>query len=309
MTFFRLTALQIANKHPVNPVEKKTVVITGASSGIGLSAAIALAKTGWRVICAVRNVEKMNKAVQQLGPIAPGTLESMELDLASFESVKMFATTLLKREDVTRIDALLLNAGLGAQWSQTKNGYEQGFQSCHLAHHLLVRLLEQRLIESAPSRVVVVASHAHKTAPSKYDWPEEGHKGFHSDSHKGFSVPFQYATSKLANLHFATILGKRFQGKGVSVMSLHPGVVNSNLWPWWMIGRSLYMLNTEEGAATSVMLVVDPRFNDKNYPVGTYWCPSFMGEPHQETPTSLARNEQVAQQLWDVTENIVAPYL
>jgi len=309
MTFFRSTALQIAKKHPVDPSAKKTVVITGASSGIGLAAALAMARTGWRVICAVRNVDKMNKAIQKVGSVAPGTMECMELDLASFDSVKNFATSLLKREDGVRIDVLLLNAGLGSQWAQTKDGYEQGFQSCHLSHHLLVRLLEQRMIESAPSRIVIVASHAHKTAPSTYDWPAEGHKGFHSDSSKAFSVPFQYSTSKLANLHFAMVLGERLEGKGVAVTSLHPGVVNSNLWPWWMVGRSLYMLNTEEGAATSVMLAVDPRFNEKNYPVGTYWCPSFVGEPHQETPTSFARNKDAAQKLWDETEKIVTPFL
>jgi len=306
---FRANALQIAKKHPVDPAAKKTVVITGASSGIGLSAAVALSKTGWRVICGVRNMDKMNKAIQQVGSVAPGSLESMELDLASFASVKVFAKTLLGREDVVRIDALLLNAGLGAQWAQTQDGYELGFQSCHLSHHLLVRLLETRMIESAPSRIVVVASHAHKTAPNMYDWPKENHKGFHSDSKKGFSVPFQYSSSKLANLHFARILGHRLQGKGVTIVSLHPGVVNSNLWPWWMVGRSLYMLNTEEGAATSVMLVVDPRFNEKNYPVGTYWCPSFYGEPHQEHTTAFARNEEVAQKLWDETEKIIVPFL
>lgn len=305
----RLTALQVAKRNPVDAATKKTVVVTGASSGIGLAASVALAKVGWRVICAVRSPAKMDKAISALGSIGPGSLETMELDLASFDSTKAFANALLKREDVPRLDALLLNAGLGMQWAVTKDGYEQGFQTCHLSHQLLVRLLENKLIDSAPSRVVVVASHAHKSAASSYDWPAENHKGFRSDSVKGFSVPFQYAQSKVANMHFALILGQRLQGKGVTVTSLHPGVINSNLWPKWMIGRSLYMLNTEQGAATSVYLVNDDQFSATNYQVGTYWCPSRFGLPHKETPTSFARNEKVAQRLWDETEKIIAPFL
>jgi len=309
MPLGRLTALQVATRNRPDPATKKTVVITGASSGIGLAAAIALAKSGWRVICAVRSVEKMNKAIGGLGALGPGSVESMELDLASFESTKNFAHALLKREDVPRVAALLLNAGLGMQWSITKDGYEQGFQTCHLSHQLLVRLLEDKLIESAPSRVVVVASHAHKTASHGYDWPREGHKGFRSDSSHGFSVPFQYAQSKVANLHFALVLSKRLQGKGVTVVSEHPGVINSNLWPKWMIGRSIYMLNTEQGAATSAFLVTDPRFDAKDFPGGTYWCPSRFGLPHQEIPTKFARDEAVAEHLWEETEKIIAPFL
>jgi retinol dehydrogenase-12 len=312
----RATAQSIATKYAVDASLKKTVIITGASSGIGLAAAVAMAKSGWRVIAAVRNVEKMNKALQQYessksGGFANASIESMELDLASFDSVKAFATSLLKREDVPRIDVLLLNAGLGSQWAVTKDGYEVGFQSCHLSHQLLTRLLEEKMIQSAPSRIVIVASHAHKSAPSKYDWPKEEthHKGFHSDSKQGFIVPLQYATSKVANLHFGLVLGKRLQDKGVSVTCLHPGVINSNLWPKWMIGRSLYMLNTEQGAATSVFLSVNPSLSDPKPLVGSYWAPSRFGVPHQEKTTKFGRNEQVAERLWEETEKIIAKYL
>jgi NAD(P)-dependent dehydrogenase (short-subunit alcohol dehydrogenase family) len=304
-----MKASQVARRNEVVPSGSKTVVITGASSGIGLSAALALAKAGWRVICAVRSVEKMNKLIATQGEIGPGTLECMELDLANFESVRTFASDFLARSDISKLDALLLNAGIGMQWGLTKDGYEQGFQTCHLSHHLLVRLLEAKLIESAPSRVVVVASHAHKAASKTYDWPQEGHKGFRSDSAKAFSVPFQYAQSKVANMHFALVLSKRFEGKGVAVLTEHPGVINSNLWPKWMIGRSLYMLTVEQGAATSAFLVSDPQFDAKDYVGYTYWSPSRFGLPHQELPNAFARDELVAQQLWEVTEKIVAPFL
>lgn len=69
------------------------------------------------------------------------------------------------------------------------------------------------------------------------------------------------------------------------------------------------MLNTEQGAATSVYLVNDPQFTSSNYPVGTYWCPSRFGLPHKESPTSFARDDNVAQRLWDETEKIVSPFL
>jgi len=208
----RLTALDIAKRNPVDPALKKTVVITGASSGIGLASSVALAKTGWRVICAVRNVAKMQKEMELIGSVGPGSMEIMELDLCSFDSVRNFARQLLKREDVTRIDALVLNAGMAGFWALSKDGYEHNFQTCHLAHHLLARLLEQRLIESAPSRIVVVSSEGHKPA-GKYDWPAENHKGFHSDSTAGFTRMGQYFRCKVANMHMA-LACEATEGKG-----------------------------------------------------------------------------------------------
>lgn len=305
----RLTGLDVAKRQPADPAAKKTCVITGASSGIGLATAAALSRTGWRVVCAVRDTNKMEKAIAQLGEVGPGSLEVAELDLASFASVKTFAAKLLAREDVPRIDALVLNAGMvNPSWSLTKDGYETTFQTCHLSHHLLVKLLETKLIESAPSRVVVVSSAVHSLV-SSYDWPKENHKGFRCDSASEYSALSQYAQNKVANLHFALVLSQRLKGKGVTVTSLHPGVVNSSIWPWWLVGRSLFMISNEQGAATSVYAVTDPQFAAKDYPGGTFWQPAVMGDPYEGKQTSFARDQSVAERLWKETETILAPFL
>jgi len=92
-------------------------------------------------------------------------------------------------------------------------------------------------------------------------------------------------------------------------MTQHPGAVNTNIWPSWLVGRSLFMLSNEQGAAVTVFQVTDPRFDGKDYPLRTYWIPSWRGLPRLDTPSRYSRDEVVAGKLWDETEKIIGSYL
>jgi len=147
------TASDVCARYPAACGAGKQVLITGASSGIGFEAALALARAGAHVTVGVRNPDKMQKMLDD-HHASDVKMEILKLDLASFKSVRAFAQTYKAAH--TNTDYLILNAGAGTStFHATEDGYESTFQACHLAHHLLARLLEYTLHEG--SRVVVVA--------------------------------------------------------------------------------------------------------------------------------------------------------
>jgi len=163
-------------------LEGKYCVVTGASSGIGLETARALAMAGVHVVMACRDVEKGLKCVEEMNlTTTPNqNLAVMELKLESFQSIRMFALAYLAKG--WPLHYLVCNAGIfPLSWTMTENGNENAFQVCHLGHYLLFRLLQGLLLASAPSRVVMVSSMAYPYAP-KWDWPDGDHKGFGADS-------------------------------------------------------------------------------------------------------------------------------
>ena len=201
----------------------KTVVITGGNTGIGLETAVDLAKRNARVILACRSVERGEKAAVEVRKRSKSdNVVFVQLDLASLDSVRRFADTVLQREP--RIDVLVNNAGIMAlpQRKETKEGFEMQFGVNHLGHFLLTNLLLDRIKEAPAGRIVNVSSVGHRRGKMDFD---------DLNSVRSYSAFGAYGRSKLANVLFTRSLAKRLalEGTNTTANSLHPGGVRTEL--------------------------------------------------------------------------------
>jgi NAD(P)-dependent dehydrogenase (short-subunit alcohol dehydrogenase family) len=227
------------------------------------------------------------------------TVEVLPLDLASFASIRSCATELLDRVD--SIDVLLNNAGLILRRrTLTAEGFEATFGVNHLGHFLLTDLLLERLRASAPARVVVVASHGHKTARRGLDFDD-------LQSERRYQWGDVYAKSKLANIYFTRELARRLAGTGVTCNSLHPGFVRSEFGQGGDLG-SLYgfglrylaapfAIGQEQGARTSIHVASAPELDGAT---GGYYAKCALS-----TPSAVAQDDDAARRLWDASEQLV----
>lgn len=279
----------------------KNVVITGGNTGIGKEAAVGLAGLGAHVVITSRNEERGRAArdeiVERSGNQA---VEVMPLDLASFRSIRSFAADVLDRFD--RLDVLVNNAGLTLQRRrETEDGFEETFGVNHLGHFLLTDLLVERLRATAPARVVVVSSNAHKSA----------RRGLDFDDLQGelrYRWMDAYNKSKLANLYFTRELARRLDGTDVTVNALHPGFVRSDfgrdgdlggIYGWGIkYLASPFAISPERGARTTIYLASSPEVDGVT---GGYF---YKCKP--ATPSTVAQDDAAARRLWDVSEELVA---
>jgi retinol dehydrogenase-12 len=279
----------------------KTVLITGGNSGIGKQTAIALARMGARVVFTSRNLRKGDVARAEIREAAnTKQVDCMELDLASLRDVEIFAQRFLAKYD--RLDVLILNAGLVLDHrTTTADGFETTFAVNHLAHFHLTQLLRERLEASAPARVVVVASDAHKAAGKGLDFDDL----MSERDYKPFKV---YGRSKLANILFTDELARRLEGTGVTANSLHPGAVRTGLGSdgdvEGVLGRVVwglfrpFMISPERGARTSVYLASAPELEDKT---GGYYAKCRLAKR-----SPAAKDRAAAERLWQVSEALIA---
>jgi NAD(P)-dependent dehydrogenase (short-subunit alcohol dehydrogenase family) len=279
----------------------KTVLITGGNSGIGRHTAIELARLGARVVFTSRNLRKGDVARAEIREAANTKLvDFMELDLASFVSIEKFAKQFLAKYE--RLDVLVLNAGLMLdRRSNTSEGFETTFGVNHLGHFLLMQLLRERIVASAPARILVVSSTVHKQVRGGLDFDD-------LMLERGYSAFKAYARSKLANILFANVLAQQLEGTGVTVNALHPGAVRSGFGASedmhgplarivFTIGRP-FMLSPERGAQTSIYLASSPEVEGKT---GGYYHRSKLA------PTSAAAQDRAAaERLWQVSETLIA---
>ena len=280
-------------------MKDKTVVITGANAGIGRAAAIAIASMGARVVITARNPDRGEAALAEIKD-ASGS-ESVELLLADFSElaqVRRLAEQIL--ETCPKLDVLVHNAGLILQERKvTTDGYEYQFQVNHLAPFLLTALLRERLVASAPARVIVTSSGAHAGAKTGLDFDdlmlEQGYKAFTA-----------YCRSKLANILFARELARRLEGTGVTANALHPGVVRTGFGSSEDMGGFFgfviklmgpVMLSPAGGAKTTVHLATSPEVEGVT---GGYWQKS-----KPKTPKPWAEDDAAAARLWTVSEELV----
>ena len=233
---------------------ERTVVVTGANTGIGLATASALAGQGWRVFVACRSEGKGAAAVASIkAATGNDAVFLLPLDLADLSSVRTCADAFLARGEALHV--LINNAGVGGRRGLTKQGFELMFGVNHLGHFLLTKLLLERLTSSGPARVVTVASDAHYSAPG-IDWDALRRPA------RGITGLGEYAVSKLCNVLFSQELARRTAGTGVHSYALHPGVVASDIWrrvPWPV--RPLVtrrMLTVDQGAQTSLYCATSP---------------------------------------------------
>lgn len=189
-------------------MEGKTVLITGANTGLGKETALELARRKARVILACRSLEKGQQAAEEIrSKVKDAVVVVKSLDLSSLVSVRIFAGEILKEEG--RLDVLINNAGvyMDPPVPKTQDGFEMHFGVNHLGHFLLTNLLLDLLEKSCPSRIVVVSSSLSKRARVDFDniYGEKSHEKVKRQDHmKG-----PYAQSKLANILFAHELNKR----------------------------------------------------------------------------------------------------
>jgi len=279
----------------------KVVVVTGGNSGIGRETCLALARMGATVVLGARDEVKGRRAVERIRQRS-GAGERVQLgivDLSSFDSIRAFAAQVLADHD--RIDVLLNNAGLILDYRLfTREGFEMTFGVNHLGHFLLTDLLRERLVQSAPSRVVTVASIAHRLVPgslTRYDLnTESGYEGFTA-----------YCRSKLANILFTRELARRLDGTGVTATCLHPGMIRSGF------GRNgdykaidflvgilgwLVLISPHRGARTSIHLASSPKVAGES---GGYYAHRRL-----HRASKAGRDDEAARWLWQESERMVA---
>jgi NAD(P)-dependent dehydrogenase (short-subunit alcohol dehydrogenase family) len=285
----------------VDYVADKTILITGGNTGIGKEAAAGLASLGAQVVITSRNEERGRSARQEIAARSGNnSVDVMALDLASFRSIRSFTADVLDRFD--RLDVLVDNAGLILRRrTETEDGFEATFGINHLGHFLLTDLLLDRLRASAPSRVVVVASSAHKGARQGLDFDD-------LQSIRKYRWMEAYSKSKLANIYFARELARRLDGTGVTVNALHPGFVRSDfgrggdlggLYGWgikYLAGP--FAISPERGARTTIYLASSPEVGGVT---GGYF---YKCKP--AVPSRVAQDDAAARRLWDVSEQLVA---
>ena len=212
----------------------KTVIITGANTGIGIETAVDLAKRGARVILACRDVARGKAAEAEVKERSKSDdVVFSKLDLSSLQSVREFSERTL--EEDSRIDILINNAGVMIPpYSTTEDGFELQFGVNHLGHFLLTNLLLERIKKAPAGRIITVSSRAHSGGKINFD---------DLQSKQSYSRTGAYAQSKLANILFTQSLAKRLRGTNTTAYSLHPGSVITDLQrhvPGALVSCSMY---------------------------------------------------------------------
>ena len=277
------------------PLAGKVVLITGANTGIGRTAATQLALQGAQVFLACRSLAKTQPVLDDIAQRSQGQAkaEFLELDLGDLDSVRRCADAFLQRQLPLHI--LINNAGLAGHKGLSASGFEMTCGVCHVGHFLLTHLLLDRLKTSAPARIVTVASRAHVRA-KPFDFAT-----LRQPTASGTGIP-EYAAAKLANILFSAELGRHLQGTGVTTYSLHPGVVATDVWRHApaVIGAVLkwFVLTPEQGAQTTLYCATASACAQET---GLYYADSQV-----KTPSQQARDTALAQRLWQASEEWLA---
>lgn len=265
----------------------KVALVTGANSGIGAVTVRELALQGYHVFLACRDVGKAQQVISEINQQSRGQAkaEFIPLDLADFDSIRACATQFLERD--LPLHLLICNAGLAGQKGLTKSGFELTFGVCHVGHFLLTALLQEKLIDSKPTRVVVVSSKAHRhTKDIDFEMVTR--------STESIGALKEYAVAKLANVLFAKELARRLYGTGVTTYAVHPGVVSTNVWrslPKPLVKvLSRWMISPAEGAKTTLYCATAPQLGGET---GMYYEDCKV-----TASSSAAQNIALAEQLW-----------
>lgn len=275
-------------------IRDKTVLVTGATNGIGLAAATSFARDGADVLLVGRTQAKADAAAAAILREAGGRVEALACDFASLDQIRALTETVKARRD--RLHVLLNNAGaIIGERKLSKDGLELTFAVNHLGYFALTLPLMPLLRAAAPARVINVASNAHFDAKDGLDFND---LGFERRPYKPFHV---YGSSKLANIYFTFELARRLEGGGVTANCLHPGVVATGfgttgtpLFQWLVKIGKPFLISAEKGADTAVYLATSPEVENVS---GKYF---YKRKAARTSKVSLDVN--ACRRLWDVSE-------
>ncbi len=286
----------------------KVVVVTGANGGLGFETAKALSVAGAHVVMAARNSQRVEAARQSiLGEHSGASLELVELDLASLESVRRAAATIGERHE--SIDILVNNAGvMGIPEKRTADGFEMQFGTNHLGHFALTAQLWPALVAGDGARLVAITSFARHNR-GKFDPTDPPLRG-------KYEAWRAYGQSKMANLRFALEVDRRARLAGLPIQSLivHPGLTHTDLqansaresgggrsqrfWARWVqrIG-----MKAPRGALPQIRAVTDQRAKG-----GQFYSPRFVtaGAAVRRPLAPWTRRSRQLGVLWEVSERM-----
>jgi len=291
--------LQGGKCHSTARLDGKTVVITGANTGIGKETALDLSRRGAKIVMLCRNVEKAEAAAMEIRKVTEGEVVVHKMDLSSLASVREAAEQLGNSLD--KIDILINNAGIMAcPEMRTQEGFELQFGTNHLGHFLLTNLVMPLIKNAAPTaRIVNVSSLAHEKGVMQWDdlnWDKTPYDSLAA-----------YCQSKLANILFTKELARKGDGSGVTVYALHPGVINTELGrhmkdTYGVLAELLFKLaapfikTAVNGAQTSIYCAVDEGLADKS---GRYYS-----DCKEKAVARQADSMEDAKRLWDISEEL-----
>jgi NAD(P)-dependent dehydrogenase (short-subunit alcohol dehydrogenase family) len=277
-------------------MQGKIVVATGATSGIGEVAVVELARKGARIVFIARDAKRAEATLAKLEAVAPGRgCRFYIADLSRIAETRRVGGEIAASE--ARVDVLINNAGaIFSDRRVTAEGLEMTFALNHMAYFTLTGCLRDRLVSSAPARVVSTASAAHYGAKLDFD---------DLQCERGYGAWKAYNRSKLANILFTRELAKRLAGTGVTANCLHPGVVASRfadeaggwlarLFPFF----KRFAISPAQGADTIVYLASSP---DVATMSGEY-----LAKRKIKTPSPAARDDKSAARLWEMSEAIAS---
>ncbi|CAG9863618.1 unnamed protein product [Phyllotreta striolata] len=281
----------------VSHAEGKVVIVTGANTGIGKEVVWELARRKAKIYMACRDMRRCEAAREEIVLDTKNKyIYCRKCDLASLESIRKFVKEFKSHEN--RLDVLVNNAGvMRTPNEKTRDGFELQIGINHLGHFLLTNLLLDLLKKSAPSRIINVSSVAHKKGIINQD---------DLNSDKSYDPAAAYAQSKLANILFTNELSKKLLGTGVTVNSVHPGIVDTeiirhmsffNSWISTIFIKPFvwpFVKSPKQGAQTIIYLAVDDRVEKTT---GKYF------DNYEEAEVSDgAKDEKIAKWLWLTSE-------
>ncbi|CAL7948413.1 unnamed protein product [Xylocopa violacea] len=283
-------------------LQGRVFIVTGANSGIGKETVKELAKRKATVILACRNLQSARSAISEIHTqISTGELIPMQLNLASFQSIRGFVTDVIK--NFAEVHVLINNAGVYVPFKEhalTEDGFEIHFGINHLGHFLLTNLLLDHLKQNAPSRIIIVTSKLFESGTIDFS-NLNGEKGL---TIKGRMNP-AYCNSKLANTYFGIELAKRLENSGVNVYMVCPGFTYTGLfrnvkrsWFHYIIFSPvalLFLRTANQGAQTVLHCAIEPSLSNES---GNIYrdCKLYVSKKNLDPDIAL--------RLWDMSEKL-----
>ena len=304
MDFIIILFMTSFNLKNIPSQKGRTAIVTGANTGLGFETALVLAKKEMKVIMACKSLKRAENAKRRILREEPeADLEIMIVDLRSLSSIRKFVKSFLPRYN--QLDILVNNAGIMIPpYSKTEDGFESQMGVNYFGHFLLTGLLFDTLTKTPGSRIISLASNAHKKGYINFD---------NLNWEKNYSPMAAYRQSKLACLMFAYELQRRLENEGYPTISVaaHPGLSVTDILrkvPKWLLYISQPITNLFTHSPANGALPVLYAALGQDVKGGEYFGPQgkneWTGKPGKVRSTPLSHDKEIARQLWEVSEKL-----